>query len=354
MSEAMNQYPETLPASWYCDPSVFEQEQALIFGKHWTLVAREEQLARPGDYVVGDVSGRGIFVIRTRDGQIKGFHNVCRHRAGPVLRGGQGHCDVLRCAYHGWVYDHSGRLIKAPDFSEKSGKGDFDRSAFNLFAIQVASWNGMVFACLDEAAPDLRVWLGDIIDIADDFAPLSEMTYVHEEVLEAAANWKAYGDNSVEGYHVNHVHKILSTEVAGEEVQIDTYDKGGFVGFDVRYGGAGARGNGRGFWIYKFPGLLLHFAENSFNVERVIPLSPGRIRLVRWFWIGGKSNDETQQARALIANSVQVMHEDLGICEEVQRNLESGVYQTGRLSPKSEPGTIFFQRLVRKAMGTAT
>ena len=43
------------------------------------------------------------------------------------------------------------------------------------------------------------------------------------------------------------------------------------------------------------------------------------------------------------------MDEDVGICEAVQRNLESGIYDTGRLSAVKEPGTVYFQELVRRA-----
>ena len=186
---------ESLPASWYRDAAVFAREQELIFARHWALVARAEQLAMPGDFVTGEVAGRPIFVIRDRAGTLKAFHNVCRHRAGPVVRGAGGHCDVLRCRYHGWVYDLAGRLKKAPGFAAGDG---LVLSDFNLFELQAASWNGLVFVCLDPDAAPLETWLGDIVGIARDFPAVERMSFYQEDSVEGRTNWKAYGDNSAE------------------------------------------------------------------------------------------------------------------------------------------------------------
>ena len=103
---------------------------------------------------------------------------------------------------------------------------------------------------------------------------------------EGTANWKNYSDNSCEGYHVGFVHKGLGKTVSDEKIDIRPYENGSFVGFDVTYeaSDADASRHGRGFWIYKFPCLLLHFAEYSFNCERVKPAGPGRVALKRWFW----------------------------------------------------------------------
>jgi hypothetical protein len=137
-----------------------------------------------------------------------------------------------------------------------------------------------------------------------------------------------------------------------ETVKLDCYDDGQFVGFDVSYsGGADVSRAGKGFWIYKFPGLLLHFAEYAFNAESVFPLDANTIRLQRWFW------SHSQEARArgvdtatIRPNSERVIDEDIAICERVQQNLASGVYPGGQLSPGQEAGTIFFQQQVRAAL----
>ena len=338
---------ESLPANWYHDAEIFARERELIFARHWTVIARAAQISAPGDFVTGEVAGRPVFVIRDREGGLKAFHNVCRHRAGPVVRGAGGHCNQLRCPYHGWVYDLSGRLKKAPGFAADDR---LELSDFNLFAVRAASWNGLVFVCLDPAAPTLEDWLGDIIGIAAGFPPLEHMRFYQEDSIEGRTNWKAYGDNSAEGYHLPHIHRDLTKSVVRRDLTIAPHANGQFVGFDVRYQSDPPEAVRPGYWIYKFPGLLLHFSERSFNLERVIPLDPGRVRLVRWFWFLADGSLPDDEMAAIVASSTTVMREDLAICEAVQRNLEAGVYQSGRLSAGAEAGTLYIQSLVRLAL----
>ena len=82
-----------------------------------------------------------------------------------------------------------------------------------------------------------------------------------------------------------------------------------------------------------------------------MPLGPGKIRLVRWFWFLDQPTDRRESA---VRDSVAVMDEDLEICQEVQRNLAAGIYGTGRLSPETEAGTIYIQSLIRRALAQAT
>ena len=342
--------PETLPAAWYRDPEVFSRERETVFATQWTLIGRLEQLARPGDTMGDTIAGRPVFAIRGKNGELRAYHNVCRHRAGPLVDDGPGRCSVLRCRYHGWMYDIDGTLRRAPGL--ELGR-DIDPSRFGLFPVRVGTWNGLVFACLDDDAPDLDAWLGEITSIAEDFPAVPDMTYQGEILEGGRANWKNYGDNSCEGYHVGFVHKSLGKSVGGEEIEIRPYENGRFVGFDVTYQPSEADPTriGKGFWIYKFPGLLLHFAEYGFNCERVEPDGPGAVRLRRWYWA-----DEAKAAEmgVSVADAMEsgrtVMREDLDICERVQRNLEAGVYDTGRMSATEEPGTIYFQKLVRAAL----
>lgn len=337
---------DSLPASAYHDPAVYEREREAIFRHHWWLIAREDQLPAAGRFVAGDVAGWPVFVIRRRDGGLSGFHNLCRHRAGPLVRGDDGSCDLLRCAYHGWVYDLEGGLRKAPGFDQDPG---FDRGRFGLIKLRVECWQGLVFVCLDEAAPPLLDWLGDVVEIAAEFPTLGDMTFIREVTREGRANWKTYGDNSAEGYHLPLIHRELAKSTPSKAITIAPYERGQFVGFRVGYDpdrGQESR-QGKGFWVYKFPGLLLHFSETGINLEQVVPRGPDGIRLVRWFWF---LDPDPARCETAIRDSAAVMDEDLQICQEVQRNLAAGIYQIGRLSPETEAGTIYIQSLIRHAL----
>jgi choline monooxygenase len=342
--------PNTLPQNWYSSKKIFALEREHIFSRHWWVIAREDQLSSAGDYFATTLAQWPLVITRDQQGELRGFHNVCRHRAGPLMRDGSGRCRDFVCRYHGWRYDSCGNLLKTPGLKSQQ---DIDYSMFSLFPIRVASWNRLVFVCLDDSAPELLDWLGDIVPIASRFPDNASMSYLGEVDKTGALNWKTYGDNSCEGYHVGMIHKSLGASVGTEKVEILPYERGEFVGFDVSYtstAGDQTR-DGKGFWIYKFPGLLLHFSEFSFNAESVFPLAQDQIKLTRWFWVdheGAKTRDidpaEMQRGSEL------VMDEDIEICTLVQRNLDAGIYQSGHLSPTEEIGTIYFQQLVRAAL----
>jgi len=332
---------DTLPADWYHDPEQFQRERRMIFARNWWLIGRREQFAKPGDYVTAEVAGWPVFAVQDREGDLKAFHNVCRHRAGPLFTDADGHCQALRCQYHGWIYGFDGALRTAPGFPET---GALDKSKFPLFPVRVDTWRGLVFVCLDEAAPDLLTWMGDIDRLADDFPAVANFPFFDQTSVDGACDWKAYGDNSCEGYHLPFVHSALNKAVSGCDIR--PYENGGFVGFDVDYGGQSDVRADKGLWIYKFPGLLLHYSDRALNIEQVEPLRAGAMRLRSWYWF---PDGEDAYGRDYMTDSVAIMGEDMGVCELVQKNLAAGLYRSGKLSPEKEPGTIFFQRLVRES-----
>jgi choline monooxygenase len=191
--------PETLPAAWYWDDGIYQRERDRIFRREWALVGREAQLAEAGDWVAHEVAGWPIFVVRGADGTVRGFHNVCRRRAGPLVHGAEGRCRTLPCRYHGWTYDLDGALKRAPGTMVQAGAASAETA---LFGVRVETWNGLVFARLAPDGEDLARWLGDIPAIAAGLPAVADMTFAGAAVRDGDANWKCYGDNSCEGYHV--------------------------------------------------------------------------------------------------------------------------------------------------------
>lgn len=343
----------SLAHHYYHDTAVYAYEREHIFRRHWWLIGAESSFVDAGDYLALSLMKWPLVILRDQHGELRGFYNLCRHRAGPLVLEGEGQCRDLVCRYHGWRYACSGELLKTPGFAKDAIANP---ATMGLLPVRVASWNGMVFVCLDESAPDLVNWLGDIVSIAAGFDDTSTMRFDGDVVKQAWANWKTYGDNSCEGYHVGMVHRALGSSILRESVSIDSYDNGSFVGFDVNYASGNDKSRaGRGFWIYKFPGLLLHFAEFAFNAETVVPLDAHRISLQRWFWSNPtKAGAQGIDAGSIRPNSEQVIDEDIAICELVQRNLASGVYPGGTLCAQQESGTIYFQQLVREALSGFT
>ncbi|KAH7165178.1 Rieske [2Fe-2S] iron-sulfur domain-containing protein [Dactylonectria macrodidyma] len=124
--------PLELPSGWWTDTSNFQLERRAVFSKTWICISHRSRFVTAGDYVSYDFAGFRIFLILGKDGIIRAFHNVCRHRAFPVTPKAAGSVSVLGCRYHGWCYDTKGKLTKAPKFDHLP---DFDKDRNSLFEI---------------------------------------------------------------------------------------------------------------------------------------------------------------------------------------------------------------------------
>ncbi|MCB1575229.1 MAG: Rieske 2Fe-2S domain-containing protein, partial [Xanthomonadales bacterium] len=97
------EHAHALPARYYFGEAMLEREHEAVFARSWQLVAHREQLVEPGDHVVEMIGKVPILVVRGKDGVLRAFPNVCRHRAGPLaLCNGKG-ANALHCKYHGWT-----------------------------------------------------------------------------------------------------------------------------------------------------------------------------------------------------------------------------------------------------------
>src|SRR5256885_11624018 len=118
----------TLPASAYVDPSIYARERDRIFARTWQLVARADELSRVGDLKPATILDEPILITRGLDGKLRGFYNVCRHRAAQVVVA-KGKRRSLQCPYHGWTYRLDGGLQVA---REMEGTEEFDKAEFGL------------------------------------------------------------------------------------------------------------------------------------------------------------------------------------------------------------------------------
>lgn len=167
---------QTLPSRFYTDPAVLESEKEKIFRRTWQLVGSMNQpcgegggvphtIADPESYFTVDVSGEPVIVVRDKQGMLRAFSNVCRHRAGPIALG-SGCRNVLRCAYHGWTYTLDGRLIGTPDIG---GVEFFDRSTMGMVPLRLETWEQFIFVNFDRDAKPLAEYLGGIPSQAREF-----------------------------------------------------------------------------------------------------------------------------------------------------------------------------------------
>lgn len=148
----------TLHADAYTTQRWYDFEQAAVFARSWQWVCHREKVAGRGDYVTTTVAGLPIIVVRNGAGDLRAFHNVCKHRAHEILAG-EGSSRSLRCPYHGWTYDLAGSLIAA---RRTKNLVDFDPSGICLDAVGVEEFAGFVFVNLDPTAAPLRLQAADL------------------------------------------------------------------------------------------------------------------------------------------------------------------------------------------------
>src|SRR5438132_6685663 len=232
---------KSLPQKYFVSPDIFVKEQAEIFSKEWLLVGHHSQIPDAGDYVVQQVIGESLIVIRGKSGEIRGFYNVCRHRGTRLKEDACGHASTIQCPYHAWTYGLDGRLVGAPHMDEVPG---FDKADYPLHPVNLGLWEGFIFINLNDGETRLRSEAtarqrsGDFISLERWFAPLNgKFSHWNMSILRPAkrieydvrANWKLLFENYSECYHCPGVHPMLSTVLPYDSAKNDL-SEGPFLG----------------------------------------------------------------------------------------------------------------------------
>jgi Rieske 2Fe-2S family protein len=194
----------TLPAAAYTAPDILAIEQAGLFGRTWLCAGREADVPAAGDFLVHDLAGDSVIVIRGTDGEVRAFFNVCRHRGSRLLdqAAGRGLTRIL-CPYHAWSYGLDGGLAQLPRAADGA-----DRSALGLVPVNISLHDGFIFLNLDSKAAPLATQLVDLPDLARFRLP--ELRCGWRQVYDVQANWKLICENYSECYHCPGAHPQLA------------------------------------------------------------------------------------------------------------------------------------------------
>ena len=337
----------SLPSPWYRDPRVEAMERDRVFGSSWQLVARGEQLERPGDFVTTEVAGEPLLVVRDDAGELRAFFNVCRHRAACVMTEPQGNARKLRCRYHGWTYDL--RRPSCAALPEFEGVEDFRREEQGLVPVQVDRWGPLVFVHLGDAPTPLRDWLAPL---PVEMGALEGLRFLERREYTLACNWKVFVDNYLDGgYHVNSVHPALGSVLQYSEYRTECFERTSLQSSPMRAGGdataAATRTGDRARYAWAFPNVMVNLYAGVMDTNVVLPLGPERCRVLIDFYFADLEGDG---ARRFAQESVELGHriqlEDVGVCEDVQKGLGSRSYRTGRFSVRREVAIHHFHRLL--------
>ena len=332
----------TAPIEVYGDPDVYARERERIFARSWQFLGLKADLPRAGDYLADVLAGYPVVVVRDEKGKLRGYHNVCRHRAGPLAEDGEGRCEgQLVCRYHGWRYALDGRLANARDFGPAEG---FDPRAFALYGIACETWRGFVFVNLDATAAPLAETLAPLdARVRRAGVALETFRFWRRETHEIRCNWKTYVENYLEGYHVPLVHPGLNANVDAAKYTVDVEAPAIFHWAPPRNGAPMS-----GLWAWQWPCLGVNVYQDGLMMERMWPLDHERT-VLDYLYCFPEGLSPADKDRP-VASSTVITEEDARITEAVQRNLNAGVYSTGRLSPRHETGIAWFQAEVLRAL----
>jgi phenylpropionate dioxygenase-like ring-hydroxylating dioxygenase large terminal subunit len=348
----------TLPASWYFDPGVAELERERIFARAWQYGGPAEQVAAPGSFMATQAGHIPVVVTRDQEGILRGFVNVCRHRAYQVAQG-SGCRETLQCAYHAWTYGLDGSLRKAPRSDREAG---FDRDDFSLLPVSVDTWGPFLFVNPDSAAAPLADTLGGLPEIvARSGLDFSTLRYHHGETWPIEANWKVALENYLECYHCPVAHPGFSKVI---DVDPDSYALSASPTFSSQIGpirASALSGNGSAPYVpegdvtqsqYHFiwPNTTINISPGPQNVsiERWLPDGTGRTSEVTDYWFGADVPADVVQE--VLEFDAQVAREDTDLVVSVQAGLSSGTVAQGRLMRESEQLIADFQRRLHDAI----
>ena len=341
----------TLPWTWYADPEVLRREGERIFGRSWQYVGHTGQVAEDGSFFAATAGQIPVVVTRARDGALRAFLNVCRHR-GHVVAAGEGRRETLQCPYHAWTYGLDGTLRAAPRSDREAG---FDFEELGLRPLQVDTWGPFVFVNPDAAAAPLAGALGDIPARLAEILDVEALEFRFRAQFELQANWKIACENFLECYHCAIAHPGFTAAV---DVSPDAYrlEARGLTssqlgplrrnGDSFLAGGEVSRSQFHFLWpnfgINVFPG------QPNLSCGPILPLDPERTaRFLDYFFA-----PDVDQAwiDELLAFDDQIGREDTALVEGVQQGVRSGVLPEGRLLSESEQLVSHFQQLCADAL----
>lgn len=349
----------TLPARDYYAAEVFELEKERIFERRWFCVGREEEIPGAGDFMVREVAGESVLLVRDESGTPRAFYNVCRHRGTRLCEGDGTGGRAFVCPYHAWTYALDGRLLATPNVPDSAG---LDRARHGLNPVALQAWQGFLFVSLAPGPGPLErqmdEWTGYVRYGLDRLRVARRLDY------DVAANWKILHENYNECLHCPRVHpelvKVIPAYRGGEMHEPD-----GIWGNRLAEGATSftrtgrsrlpalpglteeERGRYNGMTI--FPNLILDCFPDHVLYTILWPVAPERTTiacgiLVEAATLGRRDFDPAD----IVEFHDLVNRQDWTVCERAQKGQRSRGYGRGVYPPQDEYVYAFDQRYLRE------
>lgn len=348
--ETYREGARTMPREYYTSPGILAEESERIFARTWTCVGRASRIAQPGDFVVRNIAGESLIVVRGRDGVIRALFNVCRHRGTRLCREASGRfSETIQCPYHAWTYATDGRLLGAPHMQDVAG---FDKRDHSLHAAAVAEWEGFVFVNVGLDPQPFAEWFAPMLRRLERF-DLSRLTVGHRVTYDVKANWKLVFQNYSECLHCPMIHPELSVVLPYQSGANDLTEGpflGGYMEITAPHESAtlsgracgrvlsdllGADDRRRAYYYTLMPNLLLSIHPDYVNYYLVTPVAVDRT-IVESEWMFHPANDGSPSFNPddAIRFWDVTNRQDWDIVEQSQLGIASRRYAPGPYSPR--------------------
>jgi glycine betaine catabolism A len=344
----------TLPGRLYTDPTAFAEEQARIFSATWFAVARSGDVARPGQFTTKQVGAESVVVVRGRDGALRAFLNVCRHRGARLCEGDGEVRRAISCRYHAWTYDLEGTLVAAPNLSSMQ---DVDRTERGLVRVHLREAWGYAWVCLADEPPSFEA---DVLGAAGerlggleviDAWQLDTLELGRRITYDVSANWKLIVENFMECYHCATIHPELTTVLPefaagyaaqyyvghgaafGDAVEGFTVDGGAGL---ARIPGVTGRHDRKYYAITVKPQVFVNLVPDHVIFHRMYPVAADRTVVeCDWLYAPGVVGSGADLSRSVELFD-RVNRQDFEACEACQPAMSSRAYATGGVLVPSE------------------
>tara|TARA_R110002020_G_scaffold53338_2_gene149264 strand:+ start:3191 stop:4291 length:1101 start_codon:yes stop_codon:yes gene_type:complete len=350
----------SLDARFYTDPEVFKVEQKGLLARTWQFAGHASMVEKPGDYFTFSIAGENLFCIRGRDGELRGFYNVCQHRAHELVSG-EGNARLLVCPYHAWSYELTGELRSGPNIKSVAG---LNRSEICLEPVKLENFHGFIFANLDANAKPMDEWFPQVREELAGFVPHIDRLKPLEWVeIPEACNWKVTVENYSECYHCSLNHPTFASGVIKPQTydiqpqghclrhttQCANLDRMSYA-IDLESNPHAGDYSSWFLWpmfsFQVYPGNILNtYHWRAVDADHVVVWRG-------WYTIDGVDSDVVR--RLAIQDRATTVEEDIHLVESVQRGMKSRGYKPGPLvlDPKcglnSEHSVLTLQRWMRE------
>ncbi len=361
-----------LPNECYLNDEYYKIERERVFFNNWIVVGVSSSVPEIGDAKPFDLMGVPLLILRDKNNKIRVFHNVCSHRGMILVNEECKLKNTIRCPYHSWSYDFNGKLKATPHVGGMNihDTEGFIKSKSNLKEVSTYVWMDLIFINVNKNKKDFEESINPLEKQWSKFISKEDQKLIRHASdfgyfnMEVQSNWKLAIENYCESYHLPWVHPELN-RVSNlkdhyhiEDIS-ETFSGQGSNKYSQQFDGNKKLSTFPNWpndlyqnseYVSLFPNVMLGIHVDHFYAFWLEPLSNNNTREhFEMYYVGDESasSDEYKEIRKKnFAFWQEVMNEDVGVIEGMQKGRSSPVYNGGNFSPVMDTPTLIFHKWV--------